>query len=88
MVATGVSMRGQMGLYTIPSNVKTNGKVFINRTLKPLFKIDVARLYPGEERKVTLQMDAASAHFSKPVLKWLKENKITYVPKQDWPSHS
>ena len=88
MVAMGVSMRGQTGLYTVPSNVKINGKVFIDRVLKPLFKIDVPRLYPGEERKVVLHMDAASAHFSKPVLKWLKENKITYIPKQDRPSHS
>ena len=81
-------MRGQTGLYMVPSNVKINGKGFIDRVLKPLFKIDVPRLYPGEERKVILHMDAASAHFSKPVLKWLKENKITYIPKQDWPSHS
>ena len=88
MVAMGVSMRGQTGLYTVPSNVKINGKVFIDRVLKPLFKIDVPRLYPGEERKVTLHMDATSGHFSKPVLKWLKENKITYIPKQDWPSDS
>ena len=73
MVAMDVSMRGQTGLYTVPSNVKINEKVFIDRVLKPLFKIGVPSLYPGEERKVTLHgRDQRS--LLKPVLKWLKEN--------------
>ena len=88
MCAMGVSMRGQTGLYTVPSNVKINGQVFIDHVLKPLFKKDVPRLYPGEERKVILHMDAATAHFSKVVVEWLNKNHITYIPKQDWLANS
>ena len=38
MLAMGVSMHGQTGLYTVPSNAKINGQVFIDHVLKPLFK--------------------------------------------------
>ena len=69
-----------MWLFT---NLKINGQVFIDCVPKPLFKIDVPRLYSGEERKVIFHMDAASAHFSKVVVKRLKETKITYIPKED-----
>ena len=84
LCAMGVCSRGKTSLMVIPKNAKVNNEVFLKKVLIPIWKKDIPRLYPGEEEKIILHMDAAPAHFHPNVLAWLAKNKIQYIPKADW----
>ncbi|OWA53987.1 putative Dynamin-1-like protein [Hypsibius exemplaris] len=62
MVCMGISWNGPTSLYFVSPKAKMNSQIFIDLILESLFKKDVPRLYPGEEKKVILQMDSAGAH--------------------------
>ena len=88
LCAMGICSRGKTSLMVVPENAKVNNEVFLKEVLIPIWRKDIPRLYPGEEHKVILHMDAAPAHFHPNVVSWLRKNKITYIPKEDWPANS
>ncbi|OQV23273.1 hypothetical protein BV898_02725 [Hypsibius exemplaris] len=65
-----------------------NSQMFINLILEPLFKKDVPRLYPGEEKRIILHMDSAGAHVKDTVVKWLQDRKLKFITKVEWMSNS
>ena len=83
-----VCHRGSTSLRIVPETVKVNNEVFLKEVLIPIWKEDIPRLYPGEERKVNLHMDGARAHFHPNVVQWLETNKIKYIPAGHWPANS
>ena len=84
----GVCHRGQTSLRIGFENVKINKEIILKEFLIPIWKEDIRRLYPGEERKVILHMDRARAHFHPNVVQWLETNKIKYIPAGHWPANS
>ena len=80
--------RGPTSLRIVPENVKVNNEVFLKEVLIPIWKEDIPRLYPGEERKVNLHMDGARAHFHPNVVQLLETNQIKYIPATHWPTNS
>ncbi|OWA50594.1 hypothetical protein BV898_15105 [Hypsibius exemplaris] len=67
---------------------KINSQMFIDLILEPVFKKDVPRLYPGEEKKIILHMDSATAHVKDTVVKWLQDRKIKFITKKEWMANS
>ncbi|OWA54330.1 hypothetical protein BV898_18738 [Hypsibius exemplaris] len=65
-----------------------NSQMFIDLILEPMFKKDVPRLYPEEEKKVILHMDSAGAHVKDRVVKWLHDREIKFITKEEWMSNS
>lgn len=88
MVAMGICMRGKSSLFAVPPKAKIDYKVFIDRVLKPLFRRDVPRLYPGEEKKVILHVDSAPAHIHHETIKWLQDREINFITKEEWMANS
>ena len=80
LCAMGVCHRGPTSLRIVPENVKVNNEVFLKEVLIPIWKENISRLYPDEERKVILHMNGANAHFHPNVVQWLETNKIKYIP--------
>ena len=76
LVGMGIFMRGKTRLYSVPSKVKMNHRLFIDLVLENLVKYDIPRLYPGEEKNVILHFDSATAHVYPAVVAWLQERKI------------
>ena len=58
------------------------------RFCSQLWKKDIPRLYPGEEKNVILHFDSASSHTTPAVYAYLKKKKVKYISKEDWPSNS
>ena len=83
-----VCHRGSTSLWIVPENVKVNNKVFLREMLISIWKKDISRLYPDEERKVILPMNGARAFFHPNVVQWLETNKIKYIPAGHWPANS
>ena len=88
LCAIGIRHRGPTSLRMVPENVKVNNKVFLKVVLIPIWKEDIPRLYPGEEKKVILPMNGACAFFHPNVVRWLETNKIKYIPAGHWPANS
>ena len=86
LCAMEVCHRGSTSLRIVPENVKMNNEIFLKDVLIPIWKKDISRLYPGEERKVILPMNGARAFFH-PNVQWLETNKIKYIPAGDWPAN-
>ena len=82
----GVCHRGSTSLRIVPENVKVNNEVFLREMLISIWKKDISRLYPDEERKVILPMNGARAFFHPNVVQWLETNKIKYIPAGHWPA--
>ena len=72
----------------VPENVKVNNEVFLREILISIWKKDISRLYPDEERKVILHMNDARAFFHPIVVQWMETNEIKYVLVKYWPSNS
>lgn len=88
MVCMGISWNGTTSLYFVPPKAKMNGRMFIDLVLKPMFKRDIPRLYPGEEKKIILHMDSAGAHVKDTVVEWLQDQKIRFITKEEWMANS
>lgn len=92
MVVGGLTARGTLPLIKIPKQVKVNAKYYIEKVLKPYLEIEVKKLYPGEEHKVTLHHDKASSHTSKLTTAYLHELKAqggsNYIVAEDIPTKS
>ena len=84
----GVCRWGSTSLRIVPENVKVNNKIFLREMLISIWKKDISRLYPDEERKVILPMNGARAFFHPNVVQWLETNKIKYIPAGHWPANS
>lgn len=68
MLIIGMSLRGPTKIRFVLASDKINGLYLIEQVLKPLVKGDIPRLFPGEEAKVVLNSDSASAHTAKPLI--------------------
>ena len=63
----------------VPENVKVNNEVFLREILISIWKKDISRLYPDEERKVILPMTGVPGFFHPNVVEWMETNEIKYV---------
>ena len=88
LCAIGVCHRGSTSLQIVSENVKVNNEVFLREILISIWKKDISRLYPDEERKVILPMNDARAFFHPNVVQWLETNAIKYVLARYWPTNS
>ena len=76
LCAMGFCHRGSTSLRIVRENVKVNNEVFLREMLISVWKKDISRLYPDEERKVLLPMNGARAFFHPTVVQWLETSKI------------
>lgn len=67
----------------VPTNVKVNNEVFLKEMLIPIWKEDIPRLYPGEERSSLIWMEHVRIF-----IQLLETNKIKYIPARHWPANS
>lgn len=82
MVWAGISKMGKTELKFVKPGVKINSEYYINDILKPNLELDFKKLYPKND--FILHQDSAPSHVSKMTLKFLKDNKVKYIPPEKW----
>ena len=73
MVVSIISERGTVPLLRVSARVKINAENFVNYVLKPLFSVDLTRLYSNEIDKVFMHHDNYSANLTTSYLVKFKE---------------
>lgn len=86
MVWAGIGLKGRTKLYFVKPGVKINAAYYIENILKPLVYSDLKRLYPNGEG--ILQQDSAPSHTANLTLKYLKEEKVKFIPPYKWTPNS
>ncbi|OQV17206.1 hypothetical protein BV898_08699 [Hypsibius exemplaris] len=85
MFVAGVCSRGKTAIRFVKPGAKINSEYYIQHVLKPLFKNDIRKLFPGELiNKVDFHHDSAPAHSSGITQEWLRNSGIKFIPKEHW----
>ena len=61
-----------------------NGELFIKHVLTLIVKEDISKLCGSEAPEVVIHMDSASSHTCRTVVKWMDDNNVKYIPKEQW----
>lgn len=89
MFVAGVCSRGKTAIRFVKPGAKINSEYYIQHVLKPLFKNDIRKLFPGELiNKVVFHHDSAPAHSSGITQEWLRNSGIKFIPKEHWMGNS
>ncbi|OWA54703.1 hypothetical protein BV898_19104 [Hypsibius exemplaris] len=89
MFVAGVCSRGKTAIRFVKPGAKINSEYYIQHVLKPLFKNDIWKLFPGELiNKVVFHHDSAPAHSSGITQEWLRNSGIKFIPKEHWMGNS
>ena len=67
---------------------KLHAKNFIRYVLKPMIFLDLPRLYGNKWRDFTVHLDSSSSYTAGETGKWLKANKIKFIPAEKWTPNS
>ncbi|OWA51567.1 hypothetical protein BV898_16044 [Hypsibius exemplaris] len=82
MFVAGVYSRGKTAIRFVKSGAKINSEYYIQHVLKPLFKNDIRKLFPGELiNNVVFHHDSAPAHSSGITQEWLRNSGIKFIRK-------
>ena len=84
MMAAGFCWNCQTELFFIPARTKVNADYFIQHVLKPVFAVDVLRLFGRNAHKVLLHMDSASSHTAQKTINWLNFHGMKFITKDEW----
>ena len=84
MMAAGFTWRGATRLYIVPARAKVNADYFIERILRPMFALDVPRLFGKKASKVLLHMDSVTSHTARKTVNWLNYHGINFITKEEW----
>jgi hypothetical protein len=76
MLVMGIFFREHTGPYIVPETVEVDEESFSEHILKLIVKKDIPRLYPGEQYKVTIQMDSAGRHVCSETTFWIKSRRV------------
>ncbi|OQV14516.1 hypothetical protein BV898_11238 [Hypsibius exemplaris] len=72
MFVTGVCSRGKTAIRFVKPGAKINSEYYIQHVLKPLFKSDIRKLFPGKLiNKIVFHHDSAPAQSSGITQEWL-----------------
>lgn len=82
MVWIGISANGCTKVRFVKPGAKINSKYYIDNVLKPFIREDIPKLYPNGV--FTFHQDSAPSHTAKMTLKFLNENKITFITPSQW----
>ena len=89
MFVAGVCSCGKTAIRFVKPGAKINSEYYIQHVLKPLFKNDIRKLFPGELiNKVVFHHDSAPAHSSGITQEWLRNSGIKFIPKEHWIGNS
>ncbi|OQV15059.1 hypothetical protein BV898_10818 [Hypsibius exemplaris] len=89
MLVTGVCSRGKTAIRFVKPKTKINNEYYIQHVLKPLFKNDIRKLFPGELiNKVVFHHDSAPAHSSGITQEWLQNSGSKFILKEHWMGNS
>ena len=66
----------------VKPGVKINSDYYIKHILKPLIREDVPKLYPNGD--FVFHQDSAPSHTAKKTLKFLEDNRITFITPSQW----
>jgi cyclopropane fatty-acyl-phospholipid synthase-like methyltransferase len=86
MVWDGKSSSGVTQLSFFEPGAKMNSDYYIKKILKPFLRKDVKILYPNGDYIV--HQDSAPSHSSKKAVKYLQDNKVTYITPEQWMPNS
>ena len=86
MVWGGVSANARTNLIFVPQGVKINSATYQKLILEP--EISVAGQNLFRNNTWIFQQDSAPAHASKSTQDWLREKKIEFISKDEWPPSS
>ena len=82
MVWLGISANGCTKIRFVEPGAKINSDYYINKVLKPFIKDDIHKLYPNGV--FTFHQDSAPSHTAKKTIKFLNDNKITFITPRQW----
>ncbi|RWR99964.1 uncharacterized protein B4U80_04996 [Leptotrombidium deliense] len=82
MVWCGISVNGALKPIFVEPGVKINAQYYIKHVLKPFLKSDARRLYP--DMNFIFHQDSAPSHTAKSTLKYLKDNKVSFITPLQW----
>ncbi|OWA55561.1 hypothetical protein BV898_19945, partial [Hypsibius exemplaris] len=89
MFVAGVCSRKKTAIRFVKPGAKISSEYYIQHVLKPLFKNDIRKLFPGELiNKVVFHHDSAPAHSSGITQEWLRNSGIKFIPKEHWMGNS
>ncbi|OWA52403.1 hypothetical protein BV898_16860 [Hypsibius exemplaris] len=89
MFVAGVCSREKTAIRFVKPGAKINSEYYIQHFLKPLFKNNIRKLFPGEQiNKVVFHHDSAPAHSSGITQEWLQNSRIKFIPKEQWMGNS
>jgi cyclopropane fatty-acyl-phospholipid synthase-like methyltransferase len=86
MVWAGKSSSGVTQLSFFELGAKKNSDYYIKKILKPFLRKNVKILYPNGDYIV--HQDSAPSHSSKKAVKYLQDNKVTYITPEQWMPNS
>jgi hypothetical protein len=86
MVWIGISANGCTTVRFVKPGVKINSDYYIRKILKPFIRRDIPKLYPNGD--YVFHQDSAPSHASKKTIKFLKDNKISFIPPTKWMPNS
>ncbi|OQV14325.1 hypothetical protein BV898_11444 [Hypsibius exemplaris] len=89
MFVAGVCSLGKTAIRFVKPGAKISSEYYIQHVLKPLFKNDIRKLFPGELiNKVVFHHDSAPAHSSGITQEWLRNSGIKFISKEHWMGNS
>ncbi|OWA55019.1 hypothetical protein BV898_19404 [Hypsibius exemplaris] len=89
MFVAGVCSRGKTAIRFVKPGAKINSEYYIQHVLKPLFKNDIRKLFPGELiNKVVFHYDRGPAHSSEITKEWFRNSGIKFILKEHWMGNS
>lgn len=79
MFVARITSRGPTAVRFGPSKSKVNAGFHINKILKPLFEIDILKLFGKDAKNVVLHNHSAPAHKTAKTVEWLQERNIKHI---------